>query len=105
MGGTNFEARQHASSNLKHPLQLAFEKDDDSFVLEGDPIAFERDKCLAVVQALAMNDVNQEKLKGLSIKDMSEYIALALQTVTFPFLFSSTIMKCFEVILTPLFFL
>ncbi|XP_061993152.1 uncharacterized protein LOC133711010 [Rosa rugosa] len=69
-----------SSSNLKLPLQLLFPKGDDSYVLEGDPIAFDKEACLAVAQSLALNDADREKLSGLSMKDISAQLALGLQS-------------------------
>ncbi|PRQ57004.1 hypothetical protein RchiOBHm_Chr1g0343511 [Rosa chinensis] len=68
-----------SSSNLKLLLQLTFPKGDDSYVLEGDLIAFDKEACLVVAQSLALNDVDREKLSSLSMKDFSAQIALGLQ--------------------------
>ncbi|PRQ22786.1 hypothetical protein RchiOBHm_Chr6g0254061 [Rosa chinensis] len=67
---------------LKAPLQLTFRKEDDSYVLEGDPIAFDKEACLAVAQALALNPVDHERLMGLSQRDLAAQVALSLQSAS-----------------------
>ncbi|KAL6218972.1 hypothetical protein ACLB2K_012179 [Fragaria x ananassa] len=67
---------------LKTPVQLTFRKEDDSYVLEGDPIAFDKEACLAVAQALALNPVDHERLMGLSQRDLAAQVALSLQSAS-----------------------
>ncbi|KAL6213299.1 hypothetical protein ACLB2K_012746 [Fragaria x ananassa] len=67
---------------LKTPMQLTFRKEDDSYVLEGDPIAFDKEACLAVAHALALNPVDHERLMGLSQRDLTAQVALSLKSVS-----------------------